>query len=225
MIFSGNRMGRIGAAMVISATMVLPVSLASAQAVDPTSRESVLRDPDMPVLGNPNGDITIVEYYDYQCPYCKKVSPDLDKVVKEDGRIRLILKDWPILGSPSPYAARLVLATKYQGKYAAAHYALIGKIGRLTEGVIEETLASAGIDVAKAKSDLESHKTEIEALLRRNNAQAEAFGFQGTPSFIVGTFRIPTTLTAEQFKLAIADARARAKADKAKDKAGGKAGK
>lgn len=218
-------MGRIVLAFAAGAAFMLPTSMVLAQAADPTSRESVLRDPDMPVLGNPNGDITIVEYYDYQCPYCKKVSPDLDKVVKEDGRIRLILKDWPILGGASPYAARLVLATKYQGKYQAAHYALIGKVGRLTEGVVDEVLAGAGIDVAKARSDLERHKDEIEALLQRNNAQAEAFGFQGTPSFIVGTFRIPTTLTAEQFKLAIADARARAKAEKTDEKTGGKTGK
>jgi protein-disulfide isomerase len=182
-----------------------------ASASDVLSKDAVLRDADNPVLGNPQGDITIVEYFDYQCPYCKKISPVLDQVVNEDKKVRLVLKDWPILGDPSGYAARLVLATKYQNKYEAAHRALIGKVGRLTEAMIDETLMQAGVDVAKAKADLAANKAAIDALLKRNNEQAEAFGFRGTPAFVVGTFRVPGGLTAEQFKMAIADARKAAK--------------
>lgn len=178
---------------------------------DVLSKDAVLRDPEIPVLGNPQGDITIVEYFDYQCPFCKKISPVLDQVLSEDKKVRLVLKDWPILGDPSGYAARLVLAAKYQNKYESAHRALIGKVGRLTEAVIDDTLAQAGVDVAKAKADLAANKATIDALLRRNNDQAEAFGFRGTPAFVVGTFRVPGGLTAEQFKLAIADARKAAK--------------
>lgn len=178
---------------------------------DVLSKDAVLRDADNPVLGNPKGDITIVEYFDYQCPYCKKISPVLDQVISDDKNVRLVLKDWPILGDPSGYAARLVLAAKYQNKYEAAHRALIVKVGRLTEAAIDETLTQAGVDVAKAKADLATNKASIDALLRRNSEQAQAFGFRGTPVFIVGTFRIPGGLTAEQFKLAIADARKAAK--------------
>lgn len=203
-------------AMVAGMTANLSVQRAVAQEDNVTSRDQVLHDPEIPTRGNEKGDITIVEWFDYQCPYCKKLSPDLAKVVKDDGHVRLVLKDWPILGDPSPYAARLVLAAKYQGKYDAAHEALMARVGRLTEGTIEETLANAGVDIATAKSDLETHKSEIEDLLKRNNDQAEAFGFNSTPSFIVGTFRIPGVLTAEQFKLAIADARKKAKQDRAK---------
>ena len=182
------------------------------------SKNAVLRDADIPVMGNPQGDITIVEYFDYQCPFCKKISPVLDQVISEDKKVRLVLKDWPILGDPSGYAARLVLATKYQNKYEAAHRALIVKVGRLTEAVIDETLTQAGVDVTKAKADLAANKAAIEALLKRNNEQAEAFGFRGTPAFVVGTFRVPGGLTAEQFKLAIADARAAAKNEGTKAK-------
>jgi len=181
-----------------------------------TSRDRVLRDPDIVSLGNDKGDITIVEWFDYQCPYCKQLSPELEKVVQDDGRIRLVLKDWPILGEPSPYAAQLVQATKYQGKFKEAHVVLMRHVGRLTNGTIEETLASAGIDVEKAKADLAVHKTEIDDLLRRNNDQAEGLGFNSTPSFIVGTFRVPGILTPAQFKLAIADARKLAKKTKGK---------
>lgn len=178
---------------------------------DVLSKDAVHRDADNPVLANPQGDITIVEYFDYQCPYCKKLSPVLDQVVKEDKKVRLVLKDWPILGDPSGYAARLVLATKYQNKYEAAHRALMLKVGRLTEALIDETLTQAGVDVARAKADLAANKASIDALLKRNNAQAQEFGFRGTPSVLVGTFRVPGSLTAEQFKLAIADARKAAK--------------
>ena len=178
---------------------------------DVLSKDAVLRDADNPVLGNPKGDITIVEYFDYQCPYCKKLSPVLDQVIKDDKNVRLVLKDWPILGDPSGYAARLVLAAKYQNKYEAAHRALIVKVGRLTEAVIDEALTQAGVDVARAKADLATNKASIDALLKRNSAQAQEFGFHGTPAVLVGSFRVPGGLTAEQFKLAIADARKAAK--------------
>lgn len=207
------------AAAALAAFIVTSPPAAHAQdAPNALSREKILRDADIPVLGNPDGDITIVEYSDYQCPYCKKIAPIVDQVVKDDGKIRLVLKDWPVLGDPSPYAAKLVIASKYQNKFEAAHRALIGKVGRLTESTIDDTLASAGVDVAKAKADLEINKASIDALLKRNNEQAEGLGFRGTPAFIVGTFRVPGGLTAEQFKLAISDARAAAKKDNTKAK-------
>ena len=77
----------------------------------------VLRDPDIPVAGNAHGDITIVEYFDYQCPYCRKLEPELRQVVQDDGKVRLVQKDWPILGPASVTAARMALASKYQDKF------------------------------------------------------------------------------------------------------------
>ncbi|MBY0380778.1 MAG: DsbA family protein [Xanthobacteraceae bacterium] len=198
------------------AAMAAGFSPAFAEQDGVTSRDKVLRDPEIVALGNDKGDITIVEWFDYQCPYCKKLSPDLEKLVKEDGKVRLVLKDWPILGEPSPYAAQLTQAAKYQGKFKEAHDALMRHVGRLTNATIEETLTNAGIDVEKAKADLAAHKTEIDDLLKRNNDQAEGLGFNSTPSFIVGTFRVPGILTPEQFKLAIADARKLAKKTKGK---------
>jgi protein-disulfide isomerase len=176
------------------------------------TREGVLRDPNVPVSGNPAGDLTIVEYFDYQCPYCKTIAPVIARVVKDDGKIRFVRKDWPIFGAASQYAARLVLAAKFQGQYEKAHDTLIGAKGKLTEDKVEELLAAAGVNVAKAKSDLQANKASIDAVMVRNNAQAEAFGFQGTPAFIIGTFRIPGVLEEAGFKQAIADARAAAAA-------------
>jgi protein-disulfide isomerase len=178
---------------------------------DTLSRDAVLHDPEIPVLGNPQGDLTVVEYFDYQCPYCKKLAPEIAQVVREDGKIRLVLKDWPIFGAVSKSAAQLVLAAKYQNKYQEAHDALIGAKEKLSDSNIPELLTKAGIDVEKAKLDLEAHQKTIEELLIHNNAQAEAFGFAGTPGFIVGFFRVPGVVEMKVFKQIIADARAAAK--------------
>jgi protein-disulfide isomerase len=167
----------------------------------------VLRDPDIPVAGNAKGDITIVEYFDYQCPYCRKVEPELQQVVHDDGKVRLVLKDWPVLGPVSVVASRMALASKYQDKYLEAHAALIGVNSKLTEPRIRELLAGAGIDVDRLDRDLAANAKAIDAILARNNDQATAFGFNGTPSFIVGKFRVPGVLTMAQFDQAIADAR------------------
>jgi protein-disulfide isomerase len=171
----------------------------------------VLRDPDIPVAGNANGDVTIVEYFDFNCPYCRKLEPELRQVVQDDGKVRLVLKDWPILGPVSVAAARMALATKYQDKYVVAHDALFAISSKLTEPRIHELLAAAGIDVDRAARDLETNAKAIDAILARNNDQATAFEFKGTPSFIVGKFRVPGVLTMAEFEEVIADARKAAK--------------
>ena len=165
----------------------------------------------LPVLGNPQGDLTVVEYFDYQCPYCKKYAPEIAQVVRDDGKIRLVLKDWPIFGAVSKSAAQLALAAKYQSKYQEAHEALIGAQEKLSDANIPELLAKAGVDVEKAKQDLQAHQKTIDDLLFRNDDQADAFGFEGTPSFIVGFFRVPGAVEMNVFKQIIADARAAAK--------------
>ena len=167
----------------------------------------VLRDPDIPVIGNASGDITIVEWFDYNCPYCRKLAPELRQVVQDDGKVRLVLKDWPILGPASKVAARMALAAKYQDKFEAAHEAMISVNSRITEPRIAELLSGAGLDMDRLKKDLDTNASAIDALLARNNEQAEAFGFNGTPSFIVGKFRVPGVLSMDQFERVIADAR------------------
>lgn len=173
----------------------------------------VLRDPDIPAVGNPDGDITIVEWFDYNCPYCRKIEPELRQVVQDDGKVRLVLKDWPILGPVSKVAARLALAAKYQDKFLPAHEAMIGVNSKLTEPRLRELLSGAGIDMDRLDRDLSSNAGAIDAILARNNDQAEAFGFRGTPSFIVGKFRVPGILSMKEFEMVIADAR-KAKAAK-----------
>jgi protein-disulfide isomerase len=197
-------LGLLGGAAVIGAAPHL--ALAQAAGGEP-SEASVLRDPDIPVAGNPEGDIAIVEWFDYQCPYCRKLEPELQQIVQDDGKVRLLRKDWPILGPVSIVAARMALACKFQDNYVKAHDALIGVNSKLTEPRIDELLAAAGIDVDRAKRDLASNSKAIDGILKRNNEQAEGLGFRGTPAFIVGKFRVPGVLTMAQFEQVIADAR------------------
>jgi protein-disulfide isomerase len=184
-----------------------------ARAQGEPSEVSVLRDPDNPVFGNPNGDITIVEWFDFNCPYCRKIEPELRQVVQDDGKIKLVMRDWPILGPVSVTASRMALACKYQDKYDNAHDAMIGVSSKLTEPRIYELLMGAGVDVDRAKKDLATNARAIDGVLARNNDTAEGLGFRGTPSFIVGKFRVPGVLTMDQFEQVIADAR-KAKASK-----------
>jgi protein-disulfide isomerase len=201
-------LGALGAGAAVLGLGFAPGSALAQSGGDNVLTEAlVLRDPDIPVAGNADGDITIVEYFDYNCPYCRKIEPELQQVVQDDGKVRMVWKDWPILGPTSIVASRMALASKYQDKYAQAHAALIGVSSKLTEPRIRELLAGAGIDVDRATRDLAANAKAIDAILARNNDQAEAFGFKGTPSFIVGKFRVPGILTMAEFEQVIADAR------------------
>jgi protein-disulfide isomerase len=182
-------------------------ALAEGDPDDVLTEALVLRDPDIPVAGNANGDISIVEYFDYNCPYCRKLEPELRQVVYDDGKVRLIWKDWPILGPVSVVATRMALAARYQDKYIQAHEAMMGVSSKLTEPRIKDLLSGAGIDMDRLNRDLAANAKAIDAIIARNSSQAEAFGFKGTPSFIVGKFRVPGILTMEEFGQAIADAR------------------
>src|ERR1700753_1567799 len=125
-----------------------------AQAQAEPTEDRVLHDADNPVLGNPDGDISIVEWFDFNCPYCRKLEPELRQAVQDDGKVRLVLRDWPILGPVSVGAARLAVGSKYQDKYDKAHDAMIGVSSKLTEPRVYELLAGAGVDVDRAKADL-----------------------------------------------------------------------
>ena len=206
-------LGLLGAGGVVIGADIVPGAVLGQQD-DVLTEALVLRDPEIPVAGNAAGDITIVEYFDYQCPYCRKIEPELRQVIQDDGKVRLVLKDWPILGPMSVTAARMALASKYQDKFVQAHDALIAVNSKLTEARIWEVLGGAGIDLDRLDRDLAGRAAAIDAVLARNNDQAAAFDFKGTPSFIVGKFRVPGVLTMAQFGQVIADARKAAAAKK-----------
>jgi len=204
---------RLASAALIGLVGVLAPTVARAQGPGEhpvLSDRAVLHDPEVPSFGNPGGDVTVVEFFDYQCPFCRKAHPDLTRLVAEDGKVRVVLKDWPILSPSSRIAAQIALAAKYQGKYAPVHAALMEITGRLDQDKIRSALVKAGVDLDKLNADLKGHAAEIEAVLARNNAQAEALGLSGTPGFLIGPFRVPGTPTYQDMKRSVAQARERA---------------
>ena len=205
--FTGLTRSRRGVLGLMGGAALLGVAPKLAHAQGEPTEASVLHDPDNPVFGNPDGDISIVEWFDFNCPYCRKLEPELRQVVQDDGKVRLVLKDWPILGPVSVAASRMALACKYQDKYDKAHDAMIGVSSKLTEPRIPELLAAAGVDVDRAKKDLAANAQAIDGMLARNNEPAEGLSFRGTPSFIVGKFRVPGVLTMAEFEQVISDAR------------------
>lgn len=174
------------------------------------SREAILFDPATPTAGNPKGDLTIVVFFDYNCPYCKQSEPELQRLVKTDGKIRLVYKDWPILTPDSIKGAQWALAAKYQGRYDDAHFAMMAIPGpKIPSDRMREAIAKSGVDMDRLDADLQAHGEDITKLLRRNLAQADSLGLQGTPAYIVGDYRVTQALTYEGFKHVAADARVR----------------
>ncbi|MFT0860721.1 DsbA family protein [Ancylobacter sp. G4_0304] len=184
---------------------------AQPSAAPPLDVQALLYDPKTPTGGNPKGDVTIVAFFDYNCGYCKQSSPALEKLVKEDGKIRLVYKDWPILAASSVSAAQLALAAHYQGKYQAAHKALIALPSRsMNDAKMSAALKAAGVDLARLSADLDANAKEIGAILVRNNEQAEALQLPGTPVYLVGPYKVAASLDYQGFKDVVADARKRA---------------
>jgi len=177
-----------------------------AQALE-ISEKTVFFDPDAPVLGNPKGDVTVVEFFDYQCPYCKKHHPMIRDVVKADGNIRFLMKDWPILGDASVYAAQAALGAAQIGHYETAMEALMKFKGRLSPDSVKQTLVDAGLKMDDVTAAVNKHNQKISGLLDRNYGQATAFEFVGTPSFVVGRTTYAGVLDEKMLKAAITEAR------------------
>lgn len=169
--------------------------------------DDVLHDPDNPALGNPEGALTIVEYFDYQCPYCKMGHSMLIDIVAEEGDIRLVMKDWPIFGAPSVLASQLVLGAVSMGSYEQAHEALMATEARLTEDQVRQVLRDGGIDTDAALAAYRAERGKWDGLLARNSRQAAELGLQGTPAFIIGARIYPGALDETRLRTAIAEAR------------------
>lgn len=194
-----------------TASIAMPLlRLAHADEPQAISRDTIFNDPDAPVAGNPEGDVTIVDFFDYNCPYCKTSAPSLEKLVKADGRIRLIYKDWPILTETSVFGAQLALGAKYQNKYLEAHHALMNVPGYgISADAMRAAVRGAGVDMDRLQADVQMHGETILDLLKRNLGIADAIGLQGTPGFLIGPFKVNEALNYEGFRHAVADARAR----------------
>lgn len=169
--------------------------------------DELFNDPETPVGGNPNGDVTLVEFFDYRCGYCKRVFPTVEKLIKEDGNIRFVYKEFPILGPPSVFAARAALASREQGKYSEFHDALMKARGRLSEERVLQIAQSIGLDKSALLRALNRNEAEYDRLIARNMDLARALRINGTPAFIAGDVVVRGAADYDSMKAVIAQAR------------------
>ncbi len=177
---------------------------ASQQAISQRKAE-LISDPGTPVGGNPDGDVTIVEFFDYHCGYCKRAHPTMQGVVKADSKIRIAYKQMPILTPNSRVAAAGALAAARQGKYMEMHNALMEARGELTKDRVIQIAAGIKLDTAKLEKDMAA--PEIAQQIDRSLELAKALGIDGTPAFVIGNKLIPGAVDASVIRAAVADAR------------------
>lgn len=169
-------------------------------------KDELLHDPTSPVGGNPQGDITLVEFSDYNCPYCRRFTPVLAKAEAADPMLRVVHKEIPILGPSSLYAATAALAARRQGKYIAFHRALMEAKGVATKGLVLAIAAKVGIDVTQLKHD--SKDPAIQAAIGRNLALARALQITGTPTFVIDDRIVSGAMNLERLQALVRHARA-----------------
>ena len=165
-----------------------------------------LRDPGpLPVLGNPDGDVTIVEFFDYRCPYCRQVANLALETARADGKVRVVYKEYPILGPESEVAARAAIAAAMQDRYAAFHKALMNEVQTVNRDSVMRLADMMGLDVAQLKADMRSD--QVSEAIQRTRQLGQQLQINGTPAFIVGTEVAPGAISKEKLQQMIARAR------------------
>lgn len=157
-----------------------------------THQQDLLNDPASPVSGNPAGDVTVVEFFDYRCGFCKRVAPAVSRLQQGDARVRVVYKDFPILGEASELAAKAALASNAQGKHRAFHEALLAAKSDLTKEQILHIAGDVGLDVKRLAQDMTD--PQWQGVIDRNRRLAKDLGISGTPAFIVGAELVPGAL-------------------------------
>jgi protein-disulfide isomerase len=181
-------------------------------------QKDLFADPDAPVLGNPNGDVVMVEFFDYNCGYCKQAHPQRNAALKKDGKVRLLLKEFPILGPTSMTAAKVALAARFQNRYQEMHEALMAHRGPLSEEDIFSIAGTVGLDVDTLKTQMES--AEVTRQIAANIQLARSLDVSGTPAFIVGETLIPGAMDSDAFTALFAAERERQKSAQAAGRKG-----
>jgi protein-disulfide isomerase len=168
-------------------------------------RDALLSDAATPVAGNPIGDVTLVEFFDYHCPYCKAVAEPLAQLLKDDKGVRLVLKEFPILGEDSRLAAKAALAAVAQGKYWEFHQALLEHRGAFDMDTIKSIAGKVGLDKAKLVADMADAKTQ--PLIDTNRKLADSLDISATPTFIIDGEVVEGAVPLDQLKALIKKAR------------------
>ncbi|MBU6505926.1 MAG: DsbA family protein [Alphaproteobacteria bacterium] len=168
-------------------------------------RDELLHDPNSVVAGNPNGDVTLVEFFDYRCPYCKAIEPSLEALIKEDGNLRIVYKEFPILGPTSVVASRVAIAARQQGKYPEFHARMMALKGNIDNEAVMTVAEASGLDLTKLKRDMGA--PSIGQTIQRNYALADALGIDATPALVIGDQLTMGAVDIDSLRRLIADAR------------------
>jgi protein-disulfide isomerase len=162
-------------------------------------------DPNAPSVGNPDAQTVIVEFFDYNCPYCKRAAGDVKALLAADDDVRVVYREWPILGEGSVLASRAALAARNQGKYAEMHWGLMEMRGRAEEASIFALARSIGLDVDQLRADMQSD--EVNSHIAASDQLAQNLGFTGTPAFVIGDALVPGAIPLAELQQYIAEAR------------------
>ena len=168
-------------------------------------RNLLENDPNAPFMGNADAGTVVVEFFDYNCPYCKRAANDVKALLAADSDIKVVYREWPILGEGSVLAARAALAAHAQGKYEEMHWALMEIQGRAEEASILAAARSVGLDVAKLIDDMESDA--VNSHLAVSQGLARDLGFTGTPAFVIGDALVPGAVPLDELQELVAQAR------------------
>jgi len=161
-------------------------------------RQLLERDPNAPVLGNPEGDVTVVEFFDYNCPYCKRAMSEVQGLLDADSNVRLVYREWPILSEDSVFAAKAALAARQQGKYEEFHWALMGMEGRAEEASVMRLAEEIGLDIEQLRTDMDA--SEVQEHIDESMRLSQALGFNGIPSFVIGDALVPGFVEQDQLE-------------------------
>jgi protein-disulfide isomerase len=206
---SARKVCRIALLCVLAGLATYPLQAQVVPSVSAQAVAAITARPQTPAAGGGDADVTIVEFLDYNCPFCKKTAPELQKLVQADRRVRILYKEWPIFGAVSQYAARSALAANWQGKFLVAHNALISSAEDLeATSQVDALLKDVGIDLKRLGADRTLHAAQIDAALERNAGEAMGLGLRGTPGFLIGRQLVPSALTLRQLLQLTANARA-----------------
>ena len=168
----------------VAATPVLAQTQARPNPMPDELRTALERDKNGIVLGNPKGNITLVEFFDYNCPFCKKILPKIQQLISSDPQLRVVFREWPVFGADSEFAARAALAALDQGKYWQTHVGLMGLNDRAAEPSVMRVVRKLGLDEAKLRRDMDSER--VSDHIARSFMLADHMGLVGTPSMIAG---------------------------------------
>ena len=199
------------AAIATALTLILSPALAQdfTEAQIAEIKKGVFNDPDAPVMGNPKGDVTLVEFSDYNCGFCRKTAPDVAAFLKSDPNVKLVVHEIPIFGEGSREAAMAALAAQRQGKYPEFHSALMAMKGRAEKASVLRVARQVGLDVDRLERDMAD--PAITAQIEQSLLLADQIGLAGTPSFVAGDRAVFGALPPEDLAELVAEARAQKK--------------